>query len=187
MGTIFAVEGPSGAGKDHFISHYPDPGIFKIPRPIYPRLLSPKLGVYSSSIADYQAIAYAMIMDQDCMVNRFLLSRYVYMAFEKGMLPGSISYDWFKFNAAADLWKSFLGHMNHVKEEYYLRDWNQLRVTVPTIIMTVILPNMEILRARRANTGKEYPFDPVIESTLYWDLVQALRPYTHLQIILKEN
>lgn len=176
-GNIVAYEGPAGSGKGFHLSklqQLPNFGgredVTFIPRPSLPRDLGPQLGAWSSSFLEYQAICAAVMMpERTFYVDRFVLSRWVYKAFEDGgQIDANLEYH------VEMSWEQ-LGTVAVVEA---MRRIGRTQVwTRPEATIFVLLPSLERLVANRrkawAESGRQYPFNPASELKMYREV--ALR------------
>lgn len=168
-GNIVAYEGPAGSGKGFHLSklqQLPNFGgredVTFIPRPTLPRNLGPQLGAWSSSYLEYMAICAATMMpERTFYVDRFVLSRWVYKAFEENdqvdpQLERKVRASW---NEMCEL----------ALCEAHRRIGVVLRRPAEATIR-VLMPSLEQLCANRRvgmESGRSYPFSPCQELDLY--------------------
>lgn len=155
--VIYVVEGPAGAGK----STYMETALFHlptIPRPTHPRFRGPAYGAMSQSVSDFNALMYAACYQEDVAVDRFLISRWVYMWIED---QKNFSRHWYEI---MDL--SYRQLRQTAYSEAAARMGRQVRL-FPTVEMLILLPTLDQLLSQRAMTGKEYPMSAKQELDYY--------------------
>jgi len=160
---IIAWEGPAGSGKSWRIRQMQaGEDVTILERPKLPRNLGPALGAWSSSWLEYQAVSAAVMWPKRTfVVDRFLLSRWVYRAIEEGEL------DEFKTR------RRLQGCWDALVTMAQGEAWRRMGVWVnepPQVLLNVLLPDLEELCERRRSglaDGKTYPFSPATELTLY--------------------
>lgn len=169
MAIIYAFEGPSGAGKSYAVKKtiemYPNAPILE--RPAMPREQKPWFGAYSSSYLEYQAIAYATMSQGPVIVDRFMMSRWIYRAIQDN--NGRLQSAW--YNELTTSWRN-------LKNVAMMEAWNRLAnksLLQPTAIITVLLPPLHQLQFQRQTTNKQYPFPAQLELELYTEMAQRLR------------
>lgn len=178
MAIIYAYEGPAGSGKGWEIQQlralYPRANI--LDRPTMPREQEPWFGAYSSSYLEYQAIAFATMSQKDVVVDRFMLSRWIYRAIQNN--NGKLGSIW--YNELTMSWRN-------LKNVAMMEAWNRLAnksLLQPTAIITVLLPPLHLLIGQREQSGKEYPFSAKLELELYTEMIQKLQsdPITGISV-----
>lgn len=162
---IHAFEGPSGSGKGYAVEHWEGPAL-RMERPVLPRCLDPWAGAWSSSFLEYQAIAAATMSRQDVVVDRFLLSRWVYRAWDDGTFK--LRPTWY-----AEMNRS----VRRLKTMAVAEAWDRIGQAIylhPLVKLTVLLPELHVLEQQRSWTGKYYPFSGLIETRLYREIAERL-------------
>lgn len=169
--TIYAVSGPAGVGKTTTLDGIKAlrPDVYQPFRPTYPRDRGPKLGAFSQSIYDYQAILYATIYNEDVYCDRFLVDRIVYRWFDNGKAD------------PMDVW------YNDLKNS-----WTQLKITAireansrlemnvrmqPECEINFLLLDTRTIQLQRNLTGKQYPFDAALERGYFEAIYETLSAY----------
>jgi hypothetical protein len=178
MSIIYAVEGPSGSGKDYWFDEQKkqQPTIIAIERPVLPRCPDSWAGSWSSSFLEYSAIAAATMSQQNVLANRFALSRWVYraMQFDNGVLRPQ--------------WRSEMANsFRRLKTLAVAEAWDRMGQAIymhPYVELTVLLPNLHVLERQRSQTGKLYPFSGLKELELYTEIVDVLaaEPIPHIYV-----
>lgn len=164
MATIYAYEGPSGSGKGYHLNLAEAQGYNYLPRPTYPRNQGPHLGSFSSSSYEYTCIAYATMMEQDVWADRFLLSRFVYRAFEEGKLDPQA--------ARVRIHNSWANMRELAQAEAMTRLGHSMMPISAHIYL--LMPTVGRLQHQRHHSGREYPFDLIQESRYYRDIYRAI-------------
>lgn len=164
--TIYAIEGPSGAGKTSLVQGQ-DATVTKFYKQ-WPRVMNKEQAVFYSSLADYEVLLYAVTFQQPVYSDRFLIGRWVYRAFEVGHLDPL----WYQ-----QMQTSLKVLRTAVATEYMQRTGDRNYPTQPTIDLMVLLPDIDQVAHQREASGKSYPFDLDFEYQLY-DLI-ARRLYSY--------
>lgn len=169
-GHILAFEGPAGSGKGFHIDKLrasPEYGgnedVVFLERPKLARNLGPQVGAWSSSYLEYQAVSAAVMMPtRTFVVDRFLLSRWVYKAFEEfsGLdrdFVTNLQCGWYSMvELACAESDRRIGPATF--EEH---GWS------PQAHIKVLLPSLDQLCWNRLQSGRQYPFNPQKELYLY--------------------
>ncbi len=179
MSVIYAWEGPAGSGKDFRYNKAKTllgSNIIPIDRPVLPRCLENWAGAWSSSFMEYQAAAAATMSQKNVLCNRFLLSRWVYRAFQFN--DGKLNDTWY-----AEMARSF----RRLKTMAVAEAWDRMGQALylhPNVEITVLLPDLHVLEHQRAITGKLYPFPAIYELNTYSYIAKQLqeRPITGITI-----
>ena len=160
---IYAVEGPSGAGKDTYINNHfknkENTVVFE--RPTFPRMQSKGMGAWSESAETYKAIVAATLEPEyDYVSNRFLIGTWVYRAlqFNNGTLHPQCQ------EAIA---RSYIRLCNTALAEAVDRAGYSPTYTYPWVTIILLLPSQEQLEEQRKYSGKEYPYRAYDELLLY--------------------
>ena len=165
---IVAVEGPAGSGKSTWIRQQvlSKPDYHFIQRPQWPRQMNAEDGAINSSVYEFHGILDATLYRTPVLMDRFLLSRWVYRALQSGSLTNSFR---------SEMNSSWRNMRNCAVNEAHARlDQDKIYVQPPAHI-TVLLPAYSELSERRNKTvGKTYPFSAQDELDLYYIIATAL-------------
>jgi len=177
MAWITAIEGPAGSGKSTMFEKlidtykgYPNQTFFA--RPQFPRSMSPGLGAWGSSYLDYMAIAAAIMMpENDYWVDRFLISRTVYMAIQDN--NSQLFPDWYQrlHNSYTMLVTTAICDANYrIALDFRDRPKVEIRVLVPSLKQLLVQRE----QASRT-TGRSYAFRAETERALYLEVALGLQ------------
>lgn len=177
---LIAYEGPSGSGKGYNVAKLAadEPHLWVMERPTFGRVLENWEGAWTSSYLEYQAVAAAVMGVKNVLVDRFLISRWVYRAMQFGHnTPPEYCFE--------EMSTSFRNMVRMAIDERTLRLHGMAQSTFRCQIR-VLLPTLDELQRRRALSGKQYPFDAVQELALYRFFAVGLRdrPTNWLEVVI---
>lgn len=168
--TVVVVEGPAGSGKSTLIQYLSKNGFRVIPRLAMPFRDYAESGAPAlhSMIKDAYHLTLALQRPGVTVLDRFYLSQMVYQALrEKSeQLPYTEEHHLLDF--ARILWTDYSFRSRHF--DSYTAFGYRLPVR---FIFLILLPPVEQIIHQRTLTGKAYPFDPVVEWDLYFQLGQS--------------
>jgi hypothetical protein len=173
------IEGPAGCGKSTLIEKLEHKGVaaslmnwdetIQLERP---RSYEGDFGVMHSQLKDIFSIQRALYTwasgeDKPIMIDRFLLSQWVYGTIRQGLRNLNQQWGTKIILGGADLiglsWDHFLSRLFVEPKSVgiYLLYW-------------ILVPEPGLLADLRANSGKIYPYDPYQEAFLYKEAAYAM-------------
>jgi len=184
---IIAVDGPAGCGKSTIIQEVVDQGLV---RPVeYPVITRPRdydtmrtqdNGSGLSMIKNHNQLISAFKTsfehghDVPIILDRWALSQYVYGTLRQNLVGDTLDLKWH--------WKNELNHTGLSLGIYLDRKYVS-KLTVITeeqpdleIWPVIYLPEISIVKVRRAKKSKPYPFDVDLEWHQYNEIVLAKLP-----------
>jgi hypothetical protein len=192
---IYIVEGPAGSGKSYFASEISSTikgGI--VPPP-------PGFGINTNQRRSYDGLegeVTAWVKDiyrfgmalgrapKTALLDRFMVSSYVYNHLRRGDLPEVV--DTTRFH---QLVTSYIAAMTGTIVTLKSRGFFEGQRESPSFIWLFNLPPLEAIAERRAKSGKQYPFPLDAESALYSNIAAMLQSgmvvggewFKHVEII----